>query len=113
MAGTHLNAEQFRQLCNRPRTVYLSFDVDANQSDQHAALQGSEWFLMWQSKIWNGLEEALRVFTFVSVVFLVVVQREPTPDQSATLLLAGTSRFPVIQKFPESNSHKPVASTVP
>jgi DNA primase len=35
--GTHLNADQFRQLCAGPRTVYLTFDVDANQSGQHAA----------------------------------------------------------------------------
>ena len=41
---------------------------------------GGEWFLMWQSKIWNGQEEAFRMFTIVGVVFLVVVQREPTPD---------------------------------
>jgi DNA primase len=37
--GTHLNADQFRQLCDVARTVYLTFDVDANQSGQHAALQ--------------------------------------------------------------------------
>ena len=41
---------------------------------------GGEWFLMWQSKMWNGQEEAFRMFTVVGVVFLVVVQREPTPD---------------------------------
>jgi predicted small integral membrane protein len=41
---------------------------------------GGEWFLMWQSKIWSGQEEAFRMFTIVGVVFLVVVQREPTPD---------------------------------
>ncbi len=41
---------------------------------------GGEWFLMWQSKIWNGQEEAFRMFTIVGVVFLVVVQREPAPD---------------------------------
>jgi predicted small integral membrane protein len=41
---------------------------------------GGEWFLMWQSKMWNGQEEAFRMFTIVGVVFLVVVQREPTPD---------------------------------
>ena len=35
--GTHLNACQFRQLCDSPRTVYLTFDVDANGSGQHAA----------------------------------------------------------------------------
>jgi predicted small integral membrane protein len=41
---------------------------------------GGEWFLMWQSQIWNGQEEAFRMFTIVGVVFLVLVQREPTPD---------------------------------
>jgi DNA primase len=37
--GTHLNARQFRQLCDGPRTVYLTFDVDANGSGQRA----SQW----------------------------------------------------------------------
>src|ERR1700740_2062730 len=41
---------------------------------------GGEWFLMWQSRIWNGQEAAFRMFTVVGVVFLVVVQREPNPD---------------------------------
>jgi predicted small integral membrane protein len=41
---------------------------------------GGEWFLMWQSKIWNGQEEAFRMFTIVGVVFLVLVQAEPNPD---------------------------------
>ena len=35
--GTHLNARQFRQLCDRPRTVYLAFDADTNGSGQLAA----------------------------------------------------------------------------
>jgi DNA primase len=35
--GTHLNARQFRQLCNGTRTVYLTFDADSNGSGQHAA----------------------------------------------------------------------------
>jgi DNA primase len=35
--GTHLNADQFRQLCEQPRTVYLTFDVDQNHSGQQAA----------------------------------------------------------------------------
>jgi DNA primase len=37
--GTHLNADQLRQLSDRPRTVYLTFDVDANHSGQQAAQQ--------------------------------------------------------------------------
>jgi DNA primase len=35
--GNHLNARQFQQLCDGPRTVYLTFDSDANQSGQQAA----------------------------------------------------------------------------
>jgi DNA primase len=35
--GTHLNARQFEQLCDEDRTVYVTFDSDANGSGQHAA----------------------------------------------------------------------------
>jgi predicted small integral membrane protein len=41
---------------------------------------GGEWFLMWQSRIWNGQETAFRMFTIVGVVLLVLMQREPNPD---------------------------------
>jgi DNA primase len=34
--GNHLNVRQYRQLCDRPRTVYLAFDADANGSGQRA-----------------------------------------------------------------------------
>jgi DNA primase len=37
--GTHLNANQFRQLCDGTRIVYLTFDDDHNQSGQQAAVQ--------------------------------------------------------------------------
>jgi len=35
--GTHLNAHQFRQLCDGPRTVHIAFDADGNSSGQQAA----------------------------------------------------------------------------
>ena len=35
--GNHLNARQFQQLCDGTRTVYLTFDVDANGSGQQAS----------------------------------------------------------------------------
>ena len=35
--GNHLSAYQFRQLCDRPRKVYLTFDFDANGSGQQAS----------------------------------------------------------------------------
>jgi len=37
--GTHLNADQLRQLCDGPRIVHIAFDDDANQSGQQAAEQ--------------------------------------------------------------------------
>jgi len=40
---------------------------------------GGEWFLMWQSKSWNGQEAAFRMFTVVGIVLLVVLQRESDP----------------------------------
>jgi DNA primase len=35
--GSHLNARQFRQLCDDTRTVYLAFDADGNGNGQQAA----------------------------------------------------------------------------
>ena len=35
--GTQLNVQQFRQLCDRPRTVYVAFDADSNGSGQQAS----------------------------------------------------------------------------
>ena len=41
---------------------------------------GAEWFLMWQSKTWNGQDAAFRMFTVVGIV-LLVVSRPDTHDQ--------------------------------
>ncbi|HEY2645825.1 MAG TPA: DUF2165 domain-containing protein [Candidatus Acidoferrales bacterium] len=35
---------------------------------------GAEWFLMWQSKTWNGQDAAFRMFTIVGIVLLIVAQ---------------------------------------
>jgi DNA primase len=44
--GSHLNAQQFQQLCDGiSRTVYLAFDSDVNGSGQQAALQLSRRLL--------------------------------------------------------------------
>lgn len=40
---------------------------------------GGEWFLMWQSKTWNGQDAAFRMFTVVGIVLLLVVQPENEP----------------------------------
>lgn len=47
---------------------------------------GGEWFVMWQSGDWNGLDAATRVFTLSGVVLLVIHLpldgRAPAPDAS-------------------------------
>jgi predicted small integral membrane protein len=35
---------------------------------------GGEWFLMWQSKLWNGQETAARLFVIFGIVLLFLVQ---------------------------------------
>jgi len=35
---------------------------------------GGEWFLMWQSKTWNGQEAAFRMFTINGIVLLFLGQ---------------------------------------
>jgi len=37
---------------------------------------GAEWFLMWQSRIWNGQEAAFRMFAVVGIVLLILIQPE-------------------------------------
>jgi predicted small integral membrane protein len=37
---------------------------------------GGEWFLMWQSKSWNGQDPAFRMFAVVGITLLLVAQRE-------------------------------------
>jgi predicted small integral membrane protein len=35
---------------------------------------GGEWFLMWQSRTWNGQDAAFRMFVVVGIVLLIVLQ---------------------------------------
>jgi len=37
---------------------------------------GGEWFLMWQSRTWNGEDVAFRMFTVIGIVLLLLVQPE-------------------------------------
>ncbi|WP_263354268.1 DUF2165 family protein [Acidicapsa acidisoli] len=37
---------------------------------------GAEWFLMWQSRLWNGQEEAFRMFVVIAIVLLLILQPE-------------------------------------
>jgi predicted small integral membrane protein len=40
---------------------------------------GAEWFLMWQSKTWNGQETAFRMFTIIALVLILLIF--PDTDQ--------------------------------
>jgi predicted small integral membrane protein len=40
---------------------------------------GAEWFLMWQSKTWNGQEAAFRMFTIIALILIFVTL--PDTDQ--------------------------------
>jgi predicted small integral membrane protein len=41
---------------------------------------GGEWFSMWQSEDWNGLDAAMRVFLLSGVVLLVVQMSGRDPE---------------------------------
>ncbi len=38
---------------------------------------GGEWFLMWQSRTWNGQDAAFRMFTILGVTLLYLTSPEP------------------------------------
>jgi predicted small integral membrane protein len=40
---------------------------------------GGEWFLMWQSKTWNGQDAAFRMFTVIGIVLLLLAR--PDSDE--------------------------------
>ena len=37
---------------------------------------GGEWFLMWQSRTWNGQDAAFRMFAVTGITLLLVMARE-------------------------------------
>ena len=44
---------------------------------------GGEWFLMWQSKSWNGMADAFRMFAVVALVLLIVLQPDAAESPKA------------------------------
>ncbi|TPQ20353.1 DUF2165 domain-containing protein [Streptomyces sporangiiformans] len=46
---------------------------------------GGEWFAMWQSDDWNGLDAAMRVFTLSGIVLLIIHLPfgRPTPGSAS------------------------------
>ena len=43
---------------------------------------GGEWFSMWQSKTWNGLDAALRVFVFSGISLVVILLSDRRTDSA-------------------------------
>jgi predicted small integral membrane protein len=42
---------------------------------------GAEWFLMWQSKTWNGQDAAFRMFTVIGIVLLFLAQSDSDQER--------------------------------
>ncbi len=61
----------------------------AGEDDQRRALArlgtgfmvvGGEWFMMWQSAVWNGQEAAFRFYVTLLGVLIYVNQRDTEAD---------------------------------
>jgi len=37
---------------------------------------GGEWFAMWQSSTWNGLDPAFRMFVISGIIFLIIIHKD-------------------------------------
>lgn len=46
---------------------------------------GGEWFLMWQSKVWNGQQAAFRISTYFALVLLFITRDDKDADEKLTL----------------------------
>ena len=41
---------------------------------------GGEWFLMWQSRDWNGQQAAFRMFTTEALILILLLSPESEPS---------------------------------
>ncbi len=41
---------------------------------------GGEWFLMWQSRDWNGQQAAFRMFTTEALILILLLSPEAEPS---------------------------------
>jgi predicted small integral membrane protein len=41
---------------------------------------GGEWFLMWQSRDWNGQQAAFRMFTTEALILILLLLPEAEPS---------------------------------
>jgi predicted small integral membrane protein len=56
------------------RTAILGFTVGLMQWLVAFLVVGGEWFLMWQSKNWNGQGAAFRMFAIIGIALLFLAQ---------------------------------------
>lgn len=42
---------------------------------------GGEWFMMWQSKMWNGQQAAFRLTTVLLLTLIFISMPEPAPEE--------------------------------
>ena len=80
-----LGARKLWKARNQPLVVWKSAKTLASLGLVMGLIQwyfafmtvGGEWFLMWQSKIWNGQDAAFRLFVFMGISLLFLNQ----PDE--------------------------------
>jgi predicted small integral membrane protein len=56
------------------RVAILGFAVSLMQWLVAFLVVGGEWFLMWQSKNWNGQDAAFRMFAIIGIALLFLAQ---------------------------------------
>jgi len=98
--GTHLNADQFRQLCDGSRTVYLTFDVDANQSGSKPP---SNWPIVLSRRVLPLAASSCQKDTI------------PTPSlfRAVTRTSFSLSWRPLCHELPRHPSENPIGRTQP
>ena len=70
--GNHLNARQFQQLCDGPRTVYLAFDSDTNGA---ANLPRNRWRAAFAPRAYRPGASLCRTGTIRTASLYRVVMR--------------------------------------
>jgi predicted small integral membrane protein len=73
LAAVRLPAAQFNQA---KRIAILGLTASLLMWLVAFVIVGGEWFLMWQSKTWNGQEAAFRNFAMFGLILLYLVQPE-------------------------------------
>jgi predicted small integral membrane protein len=63
------------------RIAILGFTVSLMQWLVAFLVVGGEWFLMWQSKNWNGQDAAFRMFAIIGIALLFLAQPDTLMTQ--------------------------------